>query len=170
MDDLTHLDRSGDAHMVAVGHKPETERTATARGSVLLSPATIELLKAGNVPKGDVLAAARIAGIMAAKRTGELIPLCHPIALSHVEVHLHVLQDRIEIEAGASTVGRTGVEMEVLTAVAIAALTVYDMVKAVDRTAVITSVRLTSKSGGQSGTFVRSGDEDPSNLPKNGSE
>ncbi|MGC8667099.1 MAG: cyclic pyranopterin monophosphate synthase MoaC [Chthonomonadales bacterium] len=167
MENLTHLDGSGQARMVPVGHKATTERTATARASVILSPATIRLLKDGKVPKGDVFAAARIAGIMAAKRTSELIPLCHQVALSHVEVHLDVLDDRVEIEAHASTVDRTGVEMEALTAVTLAALTVYDMVKAVDRSAVVHSIRLVSKSGGRSGTFLRSDDE-PS-APMNGS-
>lgn len=161
MEELTHLDGRGDARMVSVGAKPQSERTASARASVLLRPQTIRLLEAGRVPKGDVFAAARIAGIMGAKRTSELIPLCHPIALTHVEVHLHLLEDRVEIEAQASTVGRTGVEMEALTAVSIAALTVYDMVKAVDREAVISSVRLVSKTGGKSGVFVREQDAVP---------
>ena len=155
---LSHLDSEGRAAMVDVGEKPETARTAVARGSVMLSPATIALLRDSAVPKGDVLATARIAGIQAAKRTSELIPLCHPLQLTHCAVDLHILDDRVEIEATAAITGRTGVEMEALTAVSVAALTVYDMVKAVDRSAVITNIRLEYKSGGKSGDFRRSGD------------
>ena len=152
---LSHLDSEGRAAMVDVGDKPETARTAIARGSVLLSPATIALLRDNAVPKGDVLATSRIAGIQAAKRTSELIPLCHPLPLTHCAVDLQILDDRVDIEATASITGRTGVEMEALTAVTVAALTVYDMVKSVDRAAVITDIRLEYKSGGKSGEFRR---------------
>lgn len=152
---LSHLDSEGRAAMVDVGDKPETARTAVARGSVLLSPATIALLRDNAVPKGDVIATARIAGIQAAKRTSELIPLCHPLPLTHCAVDLTILDDRVDIDATASITGRTGVEMEALTAVSVAALTVYDMVKAVDRSAVITDIRLEYKSGGKSGEFRR---------------
>jgi len=143
--------------MVDVGGKAETRRVAVARGCVRLSAETVRLLREGAVPKGDALAAARIAGIMAAKRASGLIPLCHPVALSHCTVELSVHDDRVEIEAVAAVTGRTGVEMEALTAVSVAALTVYDMVKAVDRGAVITDIRLEHKSGGKSGAWHRSG-------------
>src|SRR5947208_14933409 len=143
---LSHLDSVGRAAMVDVGEKAETARVAVARGHVLLSPETIALLRDNAVPKGDVLATARIAGIQAAKRTSELIPLCHSLPLTHCSVDLQILDDRVEIEATASITGRTGVEMEALTAVSVAALTVYDMVKAVDRGAFITDLRLEHRS------------------------
>jgi cyclic pyranopterin phosphate synthase len=155
MADLTHLDEQGAARMVDVSGKNDTVRVAVARGAILLSSETIRLLRNKAVPKGDVLGAARIAGIMAAKRTSELIPLCHPLAITKAEVALEVLDDRVEIEARVSVTGKTGVEMEALTAVSVAALTVYDMVKAVDKGAVITDVRLVSKTGGKSGEFRR---------------
>lgn len=155
MASLSHLDSEGRAAMVDVGSKAETARLAVARGSVLLSPDTIALLRDNAVPKGDVLATARIAGIQAAKRTSDLIPLCHPLSLTHCAVELTILDDRVDIEASASITGRTGVEMEALTAVSVAALTVYDMVKAVDRGAVITNIRLERKSGGKSGGYLR---------------
>ncbi len=157
MSDLTHLDEHGNARMVDVGAKEETRREAVARGAILLAPETIQLLRDGSLPKGDALAAARIAGIMAAKRTSELIPLCHPLPITRASVDLTVLDDRVEIEATVAVTGRTGVEMEALTAVSVAALTVYDMVKAVDRGAVITDIRLESKSGGKSGEYRRDG-------------
>ena len=149
--ELTHLDGSGNARMVDVGAKADTERRAVARGKLTLSAATVELVRGGRTPKGDVLAAARIAGIMAAKRTSELIPLCHPIALTHLTVDLRVDDDGITIEATAATTGKTGVEMEALTAVAVAGLTLYDMLKAVERGARLTDVRLVEKHGGRSG-------------------
>src|ERR1051325_1854764 len=152
---FSHLDEQGRAAMVDVGEKAETARLAGARGCVMLAPSTIALLRDNAAPKGNVLATARIAGIQAAKRTSELIPLCHPLPLTHCAVELDVLDDRVEIEASASITGRTGVEMEALTAVSIAALTVYDMVKALDRSAVITDIRLEYKSGGKSGEFRR---------------
>ncbi len=154
-DRLTHLDEMGAARMVDVSAKDVTARTATATGRVLVGPATVRLLRGAGLPKGDALATARIAGIMAAKRTPELIPLCHPLALSAVAVDLTVADDAVEISATVRTTDRTGVEMEALTAVSVAALTVVDMVKAVDRTAVVTDVRVEAKSGGRSGDWSR---------------
>jgi cyclic pyranopterin phosphate synthase len=148
---LTHLDAKGSARMVDVGGKPVTERRAVARGFVTLSKGTVGLVRDGKTPKGDVLAAARIAGIMAAKRTSELIPMTHPLPLTHVSVDLALEDDGIAIEATAATSAQTGVEMEALTAVTVAALTLYDMLKAVERGARITDVRLVEKSGGKSG-------------------
>lgn len=155
MTDLTHFDDSGRARMVDVAAKEITERTATARGSVHCSPATIALIRSGGVKKGDVLSVARLAGIMGAKRTPDLIPLCHPLALTSVAVDLTIDPDRnaVDIEATCGLKGRTGVEMEALTAVSVAALTVYDMVKAVDRTMRIGDIRLVHKAGGKSGEF-----------------
>ena len=150
---LSHVDRDGRIRMVDVGDKPATAREAVARGVIRIAPEALALIRAGAVKKGDPLQAARLAGIMAAKRTSELIPLCHPIALTSVDVELHPREDGYEIEARAATVGQTGVEMEALTAVTTAALTVYDMVKAVDRTMTIGEVRLVEKSGGRSGHF-----------------
>ena len=143
---LTHLDEHGRAKMVDVGDKRVTAREAVAEGFITLQPATIEAIAAGNVPKGDVFAAARIAGIMAAKKCGELIPLCHPLGVEAVEVHFEVVDSsRIRIESTARITGKTGVEMEALTAVTIAALTIYDMCKAIDKTMTIEGVRLLSK-------------------------
>jgi len=152
---LTHLDAKGRASMVDVSAKNETKRAATAKGSVLMRPETLALIAEGAMKKGDVLAVARLAGIMAAKRTAELIPLCHPLALSHIAVSLTLDRKRsaVDIEASCKLRGRTGVEMEALTAVSIAALTVYDMCKAVDRGMRITDIRLTRKTGGKSGRF-----------------
>jgi len=148
---LSHLDDKGQARMVDVGAKPDTERRAVARGKLTLSAATVALVRDGRAPKGDVLAAARIAGIMGAKKTSEIIPLAHPLPLSHVAVELVVEEDGIAIEATAATTGKTGVEMEALTAVTVAGLTLYDMLKAVERGARLTDVRLVEKSGGRSG-------------------
>ncbi len=152
---LTHLDENGAARMVDVSDKAATEREATAEAIVTLSAEAFEAIRDGNAPKGDVLAAARIAGIMAAKKTPELIPLCHPIALTKANVDFELMADRnaVRILARAKTTGPTGVEMEALTAASIAALTIYDMVKAIDRAAVIESVRLLEKSGGKSGVY-----------------
>jgi cyclic pyranopterin phosphate synthase len=157
MSELTHLDSSGRARMVDVGDKPDTERAAVARAIVRVTAATAERVQAGDTPKGDVLGVARIAGIQAAKRTAELIPLCHPLALSFVGVegHIDVESGTIELIAEARTTGPTGVEMEALTAASVAALTVYDMVKGVERGAEITSVTLLRKSGGRSGEWRR---------------
>ena len=153
---LTHLDEQGNAHMVNVGHKPDSERTAVARGEIHLQPSTIDLIGAGSMKKGDVFAVARIAGIMAAKRTSELIPLCHSIPLHQVDVQLSIDDSLpgIQIEATTRTTGKTGVEMEALTAVSVAALTIYDMVKAVEKTGRIQNVRLVEKHGGTSGDVI----------------
>jgi len=147
---LTHVDEAGAARMVDVGGKAETDRRAVARGMLLLSKPTIALVRSGKTPKGDLLASARIAGIMAAKRTSELIPLCHPLPLAHAAVELTVTDEGIAIEATVATTARTGVEMEALTAVSVAGLTLYDMLKAVERGARLTDVRLVEKSGGRS--------------------
>jgi cyclic pyranopterin phosphate synthase len=152
---LTHVDESGAARMVDVSGKVVTARTASASGRVFVSPAVVELLRGSGVPKGDTLAVARLAGIMGAKQTPTLIPLCHPLALSSVVVDLSVGDESVDIVARVSTTDRTGVEMEALTAVAVAALTVVDMVKAVDKGAVISDVRVETKSGGKSGTWSR---------------
>jgi cyclic pyranopterin phosphate synthase len=154
-DRLTHVDESGAARMVDVSAKDVTARTATASGRVLVSPAVIALLRGEGVPKGDALAVARLAGIMGAKQTPSLIPLCHPLALSAVSVDLVVTDTSVDITAAVRTTDRTGVEMEALTAVSVAALTVVDMVKAVDKAAVITDVRVETKTGGKSGDFLR---------------
>lgn len=150
---LTHVDSTGAARMVDVSAKPATDRRATARGKLLVSRATLELVRTGDTPKGDVLAAARIAGIMAAKRTPDLIPLCHPLPISHASVELTIERDGIAIEATVGTTAPTGVEMEALTAVTVAGLTLYDMLKAVERGARLTDVRLVAKSGGRSGEY-----------------
>ncbi|MFZ0141876.1 MAG: cyclic pyranopterin monophosphate synthase MoaC [Aeromicrobium sp.] len=154
-DELSHVDESGAARMVDVSDKPVTARSATARGRVEVSPRVVELLRGEGVPKGDALAVARIAGIMAAKRTPDLVPLCHPLAISGVEVGLDVVDDAVEISATVRTTDRTGVEMEALTSVTVAALTVIDMVKAVDKHARITDVEVVAKSGGRSGDWSR---------------
>jgi cyclic pyranopterin monophosphate synthase len=155
MADFTHFDAEGRAVMVDVSGKDETEREATARASVLMQPETLALIQAGGVKKGDVLSVARLAGIMGAKRTPDLIPLCHPLALTSVKVDLTCDPDRkaVDITATCKLKGRTGVEMEALTAVAVAALTVYDMCKAVDRGMVIGDVGLLHKAGGKSGDY-----------------
>jgi cyclic pyranopterin monophosphate synthase len=152
---LTHVDESGAARMVDVSGKDVTARSATATGRVLVSREVIALLRGAGVPKGDTLAVARLAGIMGAKQTPSLIPLCHPLAISAVTVDLVVADEAVEISATVRTTDRTGVEMEALTAVSVAALTVIDMVKAVDKAAVITDVRVEAKSGGKSGEWTR---------------
>ena len=152
---LTHLDETGAARMVDVSGKEVTARTATASGRVRVSPEVVALLRGDGVPKGDALGVARVAGIQAAKRTADLVPLCHPIAVSRVEVDLRVDDDAVSITALVGTADRTGVEMEALTAVSVAALTLVDMVKAVDRGAVIEHVRLESKEGGRRGPWRR---------------
>lgn len=154
--ELSHIDETGRAHMVDVGHKNDTERTAVAKGEVHLRPETLALVREGLMKKGDVLTVAQIAGIMAAKRTSELIPLCHPLPLHQVEVLLEVddALPGIQITATARTIGKTGVEMEALTAVSVAALTVYDMVKAVEKTGRIHNIRLVEKHGGRSGDII----------------
>ena len=152
---LTHIGDDGEARMVDVSDKDVTDRTATARGSVLMAPETLQLIIDGTVKKGDVISVARLAGIMAAKRTADLIPLCHPLALNKIDVDLSCDPDRnaVDIVATCRVSGRTGVEMEALTAVSTAALTVYDMCKAVDRSMQLTDIRLVHKAGGKSGEF-----------------
>ena len=155
MADLTHFDENGNAVMVDVSSKSETERTATAKGSVEMQPETMALIQCGGVKKGDVLSIAQLAGIMGAKRTPDLIPLCHPLNLSSVKVNLSCDADRnaVDIEATCKLSGQTGVEMEALTAVSVAALTIYDMCKAIDKGMHIRDIRLTHKAGGNSGVF-----------------
>ncbi len=151
---LTHLDASGRAAMVDVGAKPETERSATARARVAMQPATLRMILAGEAKKGDVFGVARIAGIMAAKRTAELIPLCHPLPISAVSVDIAADgEDGVGVSATIRTLGRTGVEMEALTAASVAALTIYDMCKAVDRAMRVDGLRVVAKAGGASGDF-----------------
>ena len=153
MSELSHFDARGQAAMVDVGEKPVSQRTATARARVTMRAETAALIKGGGAKKGDVLGVARLAGIMAAKRTAELIPLCHPLPISAVSLELEVADAAVEIAATVRTTGQTGVEMEALTAASVAALTVYDMCKSVDRGMRIEAVRLTHKSGGKSGEF-----------------
>jgi cyclic pyranopterin phosphate synthase len=156
MNPLTHFDETGASRMVDTTAKPETERLARASGRVRMAPATLELIRGGGVAKGDVLEVARLAGIMAAKKTGELIPLCHPLPLTAVTIGFSIQSpDSVLIEATAKCIGRTGVEMEALTAVLVAALTIYDMCKAVDKRMTIEAVRLEEKHGGKSGHFLR---------------
>lgn len=154
-DHLTHLDETGKARMVDVGAKPESERVAVAEGAVYMQPETLRLIQEGALKKGDVLAVARIAGVMAAKRTAELIPLCHPIALTQIDLDLSIDAEAnaVRIRATARTVGKTGVEMEALTGVSVAALTIYDMAKAVDRAMRLSDIRLLAKRGGQHGDY-----------------
>lgn len=160
MSELTHLDEQGRARMVQIGAKEHTRREAVARGEVSMRPETLELILAGKAPKGEVFGVARVAGIMAAKKTPDLIPLCHPILLTGVEIRFRPdrQKNKVEIEARVHNTGRTGVEMEALTAVSVTALTIYDMCKAVDREMVIGSVRLVTKAGGKRGTFEREGE------------
>lgn len=154
--ELSHLDENGQAHMVDVSGKAVTDREAVASARVKMKPETLNLILQGGIPKGDVFSAARIAGIMAAKRTHELIPLCHPIPLSAIDIRVEVAGDtEVLLYASVKTTWQTGVEMEALTAVSVAALTIYDMCKAVDRRIEINAVRLESKTGGKSGSFKR---------------
>ena len=153
MNKLTHLDSQGAARMVDVGGKPETARSATATGRIRMLAAALDAVREGSGPKGDVLAAARIAGIMAAKKTGELIPLCHPLSLDAVSLDFAFETDAVRATATASLTGRTGVEMEAMTATSIALLTIYDMAKALDKSMVIEAVRLLEKTGGKSGAW-----------------
>ncbi|MCA1593437.1 MAG: cyclic pyranopterin monophosphate synthase MoaC [Acidobacteria bacterium] len=155
MKKLSHVDAEGRVAMVDTGGKPLTARRAVASARVLMSPETVAAVRSHQTPKGDPIETARLAGIMAAKRTAELIPLCHPLALTHVEVRADVRDEGIYLEAEAATTAQTGVEMEALTAVTVAALTVYDMCKAVDKGMTITDVRLEEKTGGKSGTWKR---------------
>jgi cyclic pyranopterin phosphate synthase len=155
MSELSHVDEEGRVAMVDTGAKPQTRRRAVASARVLMSPETIEAVRAHRTPKGDPLEVARVAGIMAAKRTAELIPLCHPLPLTHAEVRAELRDDGVYIEAEAATTAQTGVEMEALTAASIAALTVYDMCKAVEKGMTITEIRLEEKTGGKSGDWKR---------------
>jgi cyclic pyranopterin phosphate synthase len=156
---LTHFDAQGQAHMVDVGGKPATRRVAIATGRIEMQPATLALIESGTAKKGDVLGIARIAGIMAAKKTSDLIPLCHPLALSRVAIEFDARNNAVTCTATVETTGPTGVEMESLTAVQVALLTIYDMCKAADRGMVITGVRLLEKSGGRSGRYVAGGQD-----------
>ncbi|HEX6183424.1 MAG TPA: cyclic pyranopterin monophosphate synthase MoaC [Pyrinomonadaceae bacterium] len=157
MNELSHVDEEGRVAMVDTSAKAQTARRAVASARVLMSPATVEAVRAHRTPKGDPLEAARIAGIMAAKRTADLIPLCHPLPLTHADVRAELRDDGVYLEAEAATTAQTGVEMEALTAAAVAALTVYDMCKAVEKGMTITEVRLEEKTGGKSGTWRREG-------------
>ena len=153
MSKLTHLDETGAARMVDVGGKPATDRRAVASGRITMSEECLAAIRAGNAPKGDVLGTARIAGIMAAKRTGDLIPMCHPLGLEAVSIEFAFEETAIRVTATASLTGKTGVEMEAMTAASIALLTIYDMAKAIDKGMVISEVRLIAKSGGKSGDW-----------------
>ena len=160
MADLTHLDAQGKARMVDIGAKAETARVAIASGRIRMSAEALAAIREGSVPKGDVLAAARIAGIMAAKKTADLIPLCHPLALDSVGIDLTVGDDAVHATASAALTGKTGVEMEAMTAVCVALLTIYDMAKSLDKGMVIEDVRLIEKRGGKSGTWRAPGQAD----------
>jgi cyclic pyranopterin monophosphate synthase len=153
--ELTHFNEHGKAKMVDVSEKNDTKRTAIAKGSIKMNPKTIEVIKQGKIKKGDVLSVAQIGGIMGAKKTWDLIPMCHNIFLSGSDINFNILEDEIEIEATVSTIGKTGVEMEALTAVSMAALTIYDMCKAIDKDMVINNIRLIKKVGGKSGEYLR---------------
>lgn len=160
VEELTHFDVSGRAQMVDVGGKDDTMRIAIASGRVRMSPETVEVIREGRAKKGDVLGVAQVAAIMAAKKTHEIIPMCHPLMLTKINVSLEVTSDTVEITAQVETSGKTGVEMEALTAVSAAGLTIYDMVKAIDRSMVIDSIQLESKEGGRSGVWKRSKDDE----------
>jgi cyclic pyranopterin phosphate synthase len=153
--DFTHFNEHGRAHMVEVGDKEDTKRVAKAYGRIRMKKETIQLIKEGLIKKGDVLSVAQVGGIMASKRTSDLIPMCHNIFITGSNIRFNILEDAIEIESEVKTVGKTGVEMEALMAVSIAALTIYDMCKAVDRGMVIEEIKLMKKSGGKSGDFIR---------------
>ncbi len=159
--ELTHFNVAGRARMVDVADKPETERVATAAGRIIMAPETLARIEAGTIGKGDVLAVAQVAGIMAAKKTWEFIPMCHPLLLDGIDISFAIDRDAVavEIRATVKTTGRTGVEMEALSAVAGAALTIYDMCKAIDRGMCVENIRLLRKSGGRSGVFAREGEE-----------
>ncbi len=154
--ELSHMDESGNIRMVNVGQKPPTERVATAKGEIIMQPETLELIQAGLMQKGDVFSVAKVAGIMAAKRTAELIPLCHPLSITHISIELEPddTLPGVRITSTVRTLDRTGVEMEALTAVAVAALTIYDMAKAVDKNMRLHNIRLTEKRGGRSGIVL----------------
>ncbi len=153
--EFTHFDEHGRAHMVEVGEKADTRRTAIARGTISMKAETINMINDGLIKKGDVLSVAQIGGIMGAKKTSDLIPMCHNIFISGADISFKILDDAIEIEAEVRTIGKTGIEMEALTAVSMAALTIYDMCKAVDKDMTISDIRLIKKTGGKSGTYLR---------------
>jgi len=153
--EFTHFDEQGRAHMVEVGEKDDTKRVAIARGAIYMKPETINMIKQGMIKKGDVLSVAQIGGIMGAKKTSDLIPMCHNIFISGADIRFNILDDAIEIEAEVRTIGKTGIEMEALTAVTMTALTIYDMCKAIDKGMSISDVRLVKKTGGKSGTYIR---------------
>lgn len=153
--EFTHFNESGRAHMVNVGEKDDTKRVAVARGSIKMKKETVSLIKDGLIKKGDVLSVAQVGGIMGAKKTSDLIPMCHNIFISGADISFNVLEDEIEIEATVSTIGKTGIEMEALSAVSMAALTIYDMCKAADKSMVIDNIRLMKKIGGKSGEYIR---------------
>lgn len=161
MTSLTHLNEQGRGKMVDVSHKGDTTRVAVARGEILMKPKTLSFIKEGGIAKGDVLAVAQVAGIMGAKRTPDLIPMCHPLLLTGIDMSFFIneAESLVEIEAIVKLTGKTGVEMEALTAVSVAALTIYDMCKAVDKEMVIQNIRLAVKSGGKSGDFIREGEK-----------
>ena len=163
---LTHFDRAGRARMVDVGEKPETERVAVASGRVCMAAETVDLIRTGRAAKGDVLAVAQVAAVMGAKRTADLVPMCHPLMLTRIDVAFDLRPEEVMVEATVATRGRTGVEMEALTAVATAALTIYDMLKAVDREMTIDEIQLESKVGGRSGHWSRDA-ETLATLPAN---
>ena len=154
-ENFSHLDPDGQAHMVDISEKQDSKRTAKAKATISMAKETIVALQQGDLPKGDVFAVARVAGIQAAKRTGDIIPLCHPLMLSSVKVEFEIIDDKVEIEAEVTTVGRTGVEMEALTACSVSALTIYDMCKSLDKRMEITDLALLQKTGGSSGDFIR---------------
>lgn len=158
MNELTHFDKAGRSRMVDVSDKAETKRAAVARGCVCMRPETAAMIKLGKMAKGDVLGVARVGAIMAAKKTSDLIPMCHPLFLTGVDIYFTVGEDKVEIEARVKTTGKTGVEMEALTAVSAAALTIYDMCKAVDKGMILGDIRLVKKTGGKSGVFQREGE------------
>lgn len=162
MGELSHFDEKGRSRMVEVGGKEETKREALARGTVTMNSATLQLIKEGQMAKGDVLGVARVAAIMAAKKTSEFIPMCHPLLLTGVDIYFNLLEEKnqVEIEAKVRVTGKTGVEMEALTAVSVAALTIYDMCKAIDKEMLLGDICLIKKTGGKSGTFLRDGEEE----------
>lgn len=153
--DFTHFNESGRAHMVEVGEKDDTKRVAVARGTISMKQETIDMIREGLIKKGDVLSVAQIGGIMGAKKTSDLIPMCHNIFITGADIKFNILDSSIEIEAEVKTIGKTGIEMEALTAVSMTALTIYDMCKAVDKDMIISDVRLVKKTGGKSGTYLR---------------
>ena len=155
---FTHFNERGMAHMVEVGNKDDSQRTAIARGKIRMKEETLQMIRSGGMKKGDVLSVAQVAGIMGAKKTSDIIPMCHNIFLTGVDLRFEYAENSIEVEAEAKTVGKTGVEMEALTAVSLACLTIYDMCKAVDKDMVIEDIRLMKKTGGKSGVYMREGE------------